>query len=109
MRDTQGRERGRDTGRGRSKLHAGSLMRDSIPGIDPRTPESSPEPMAGAKPLSHPKILFILERLLREWQKHRPREKQAPCGEPDVGLNPRTPGSRPEPKADAKPLSQPGI
>ena len=30
MRDT---ERGRDTGRGRSRLHAGSLMRDSIPGL----------------------------------------------------------------------------
>ena len=25
-------ERGRDTGRGRSRLHAGSPMRDSIPG-----------------------------------------------------------------------------
>ena len=30
-------------------------------------------------------------------------------GEPDVGLDPRTPGSRPEPKADAQPLSHPGI
>ena len=28
---------------------------------------------------------------------------------PDVGLDPRTPGSRPEPKADAPPLSHPGI
>ena len=26
---------------------------------------------------------------------------------PDVGLDPRTPGSRPEPKADAPPLSHP--
>ena len=26
------RERGRDTGRGRSRLHAGSWMQDSIPG-----------------------------------------------------------------------------
>ena len=34
MTDTQtGRERGRDTGRGRSRLHAGSLMRNSIPGL----------------------------------------------------------------------------
>ena len=31
-----------------------------------------------------------------------------PCGEPDVGLDPRTAGSRPEPKADAQPLSHPG-
>ena len=30
---------------------------------------------------------------------------QAPCGEPDAGLDPRTPGSCPEPKADARPLS----
>ena len=27
------RERGRDTGRRRSRLHAGSPMRDSIPGL----------------------------------------------------------------------------
>ena len=33
----------------------------------------------------------------------------APCREPDVGLDPRTPGSRPEPKAGAKSLSHPGI
>ena len=32
MRDTE-RERSRDTGRGRSRLHAGSLMWDSIPGL----------------------------------------------------------------------------
>ena len=29
--------------------------------------------------------------------------------EPDVGLNPRSPGSRPGPKAGAKPLRHPGI
>ena len=28
-------------------------------------------------------------------QRHRQREKQAPCREPDVGLDPGTPGSRP--------------
>ena len=28
---------------------------------------------------------------------------------PNVGLDPRTPGSHPEPKADAQPLSHPGI
>ena len=42
-------------------------------------------------------------------QKHRQREKQAPCGKPDVGLDPRTPESRPEPKAGAQPLSHPGV
>ena len=45
----------------------------------------------------------------RERQGHRQREKQAPCREPDVGFDPRTPGSRPGPKAGAKPLSHPGI
>ena len=35
-------------------------------------------------------------------QRHRQREKQAPCREPDVGFNPRTPGSCPEPKADIR-------
>ena len=42
-------------------------------------------------------------------QRPRQREKQAPCGEPEVGLDPRTPGSRPGPKADAQPLSHPGV
>ena len=37
----------------------------------------------------------------RERQRDRQREKQAPCWEPDVGLDPGTPGSRPEPKGDA--------
>ena len=45
----------------------------------------------------------------RERQRHRQREKQAPFWEPDVGLDPRTPGLRPGPKASAKPLSHPGI
>ena len=39
----------------------------------------------------------------------RGREKQAPCREPDVGLDPRSPGSCPGQKAGAKPLSHPGI
>ena len=45
----------------------------------------------------------------REEQRHRQRENQASHKEPDVGLNLRTPGSQPEPKADAQPLSHPGI
>ena len=52
--------------------------------------------------------LFIPERH-RERQTYRGKEKQAPCREPDVGLGTRTPGSRPEPKADAQPLSHSGI
>ena len=45
--------------------------------------------------------LFIHER-------HRQRE-EAPCREPDVGLHPGTPGSRPGPKAGTKPPSHPAI
>ena len=41
-----------------------------------------------------------------ERQKHRQREKQAPCREPDVGLDPGTPGSRSGLKADAQSLRQ---
>ena len=41
-----------------------------------------------------------------ERQRHREREKQFPHGEPDVGL---ILGGCPEPKADAQPLSHPGI
>lgn len=37
------------------------------------------------------------------------REKQASCGESNMGLNPGTPGLHPEPKADAQLLSHPGI
>ena len=52
--------------------------------------------------------LFIHQRH-RERQRHRQREKQAlPHREPNVELDSRTPGSRPEPKADAQPLSHPG-
>ena len=29
----------------------------------------------------------------RERHRHRQREKQAPCREPDTGLDPRSPGS----------------
>ena len=43
----------------------------------------------------------------RERQRHRQREKQASCREPDVGLDPRNPGSQPELKADTQPLSHP--
>ena len=45
----------------------------------------------------------------RERQRHRQREKQAPSREPDVGLNPKSPGSRPGPKEGTKLLGHPGI
>ena len=52
--------------------------------------------------------MIVTERE-RERQSHRQREKQAPCRESDVGLNPGTPGSGPGLKAGTKPLSYPGI
>ena len=55
------------------------------------------------------KILFIYSgETHRERQRHRQREKQAPCMESDVGLDPRTLGSRPELTADAQPLNHVG-
>ena len=45
----------------------------------------------------------------RHRQRHRQREKQAPLRKPDVGLDPPTLGSRPEPKTDAQLLSHPGV
>ena len=38
--------------------------------------------------------------IVREAERHRQRKKQAPCREPDVGLDPQTLGSRPKPKAE---------
>ena len=55
MRDIQ---RGRDTGRGRSRIPAGSPMWDLIPG--PRTLGSCPELKAGAESLSHAGIPYYL-------------------------------------------------
>ena len=52
---------------------------------------------------------FYLFMRDRERQRHRQREKQTPRREPDVGLDPRTLGSRPGRKAGAKLLSHPGI
>ena len=50
------RERGRDTGRRRSRLHAGSMNQEPDVGLDPGSPGSRPRPKAGAKPLRHPGI-----------------------------------------------------
>ena len=58
--------------------------------------------------------LFFFLRFTYSWEtyeerwRHRQKEKQTPCREPGVGLDPKTPGSRSEPKADTQPLSHPG-
>ena len=46
-------------------------------------------------------IYLFVRDTRRERQRHRQREKQAPYREPDAGLDPETPGSCHEPKADA--------
>ena len=81
MRDT---ERGRDTGRGRNRLLAGTLLWNSIPGAwdHALSPGSCPEPKADAQPLSHPGIprmsillsFFFLKRFyLFIHERHRGR------------------------------------
>ena len=54
-------------------------------------------------------IYLFMRDTERERQRHRQREKQTPCREPEVGLDPETPGLCPKPKADTQPLSHPGI
>ena len=49
------------------------------------------------------------EREERERERQRQREKQAPCREPNVGLDALSPRSHPGLKASTKPLSHPGI
>ena len=77
-------------------------------GLDPESPGSRPGLRAALNhyttraahiPFFLKKIfyLFILERE-RESQRHRQREKQAPRREPNVGLDPESPGSHPGPK-----------
>ena len=46
---------------------------------------------------------------MRHRQRQRQKEKQTPCRELNVGFDPGTPGSRPEPKTDTQLLSPPGI
>ena len=49
-------------------------------------------------------VLLRFYLLVHERHRERQRGKQAPCRGPDAGLDPGTPGSRPELKADAQPL-----
>ena len=44
----------------------------------------------------------------RERQRYRQKEKQAPCREPDMGLDPGSPGPGPGLKVGTKPLSHLG-
>ena len=67
----------------------------------------TPQAAGGTKALRHrgcPIYLFLKIYLFM-----RDTERQAPCREPDMGLDPGTPGPRPGPKADAQPVNHPGI
>ena len=110
------RNRGRDIRRGRSRLPAGNLMWDSIPGPQDHTQAegrcSATEPLTSA--LFYFFLIFkkdFIYLFMRGTERQRPRqrEKQAPCREPDAGLYPGTPESRPGLKAEAPPLSPPGV
>ena len=61
----------------------------------------------------HERLLFNNSYLfMRDTERGRDIGKgrrSRPCREPDAGLHPRTPGSCPEPKADAQLLSHPRI
>ena len=62
---------------------------------------------------------FVFNFFLLIYDSHTEREREAETQaegeagsmhrEPDVGLDPGSPGSRPRPKAGAKPLRHPGI
>ena len=54
------------------------------------------------------RFLFIHETYRETYRETFRDIQRLSYREPDAGLNPRTPGSRPEPKADAQPLSHPG-
>ena len=54
-------------------------------------------------------IYLFMRDTQRERQRYRQREKQSPCKEPDVGLEPGTPGSHPGPKAGTQPLSHSSV
>ena len=54
------RERERERGREQEEGEAGSMHREPDVGFDPGSPGSRPGPKAGAKPLHHPGIPFII-------------------------------------------------
>ena len=54
---------------------------------------------ASREVVENPKVYMIIYSFMRDTQRHRQKEKQAPCRDPDAGLNPGTPGSRPGLKA----------
>ena len=76
------------------------------PFIDRSSSNMNGQPCSCGSPL----LFFFLKTLfIHETERHRQREKQAPCRELDAVLDLGTLGSRPGPKADAQPLSHLGV
>ena len=108
------RERGRDTGRGRSRLHAPGARCGTRSRVSRIAPWAKGRRQAAAPPRDPYKFFFkyfiyLFMRDTERMAETQAREKQAPCRDPDVGFDPGSPGSRPGPKAGAKPLRHPGI
>ncbi|XP_077746904.1 ankyrin repeat domain-containing protein 26-like isoform X10 [Canis aureus] len=82
------------------------LDRNVTPRENVMIPTSRPQTSVSSIETHLFKILFIYSL---EMQRHRQREKQTPHEEPDVGLDPGTPGSLLGSKAGAQLLSHPGI
>ena len=111
------RERGRDTGRERSRLHAPGARRGIRSWVSRITPWAKGRHQTAAPPRDplYSASFFNFYLFLIVTQREREAETQAE-GEagsmhrkPDVGFDPGSPGSRPGPKAGAKPLRHPGI
>ena len=92
-------------------------FREPDVGLNPGSPESCPGVKAvlnhwatgAAHIFAFKKKYFIYSwETQKERRRHREREKQAPCREPNVGLDPGSPGSCPGLKAGAQPLMHPG-
>ena len=76
------------------------------------SPGSAPKPDLFALALNF-FLNFYLFMIVTEREREAETQAEGEAGsmhrEPDVGFNPRSPGSRPGPKAGAKPLRHPGI
>ena len=54
-------------------------------------------------------IFYFIHERYRGRGRDIAEEETGSLREPDAGLDPRTPGSHPEPKADAQPPGHPGV
>ena len=97
------REKGRDIGRGRSRLPVGSLMQDLIP-------ERGDHDLGQRQSLNHepprcPTKSIFLKIYLFFHERHRERGRDTGRGRSRLLVRIPILGSHPEPKADAQPLS----